>query len=119
MEAIDYLKAKTGDDNEALLLSCIADAEGDILTFITPDVIPDKLKPMVRKLALWYYNRNGIEGMASFSEAGTSQSMQALTENEIAILQNYREFSIGGYVDGAKKEPIKPIDESNFDDVED
>lgn len=117
MTTLDYLKAKTGDTNEALLQSCIEDAEGEVLSYITPDTIPDKVIPFVRKLALWYYNRQGIEGMTSYSEGGTSQAIQTLSPDEMAVLQRYRVFDIGGYPDTAKIDEMK--DMQNFDDLED
>lgn len=95
MTPLAYLKAKTDDDREAYLESCIVDAESDIKLYTGLEEVPKPLEPLVMKLALWHYRRDGIEGFDGYSQGGESISIHNLDENDLSVLQRYRVFTIG------------------------
>jgi len=100
METLAYLKTKTGETNEDVLNACIADSEDVVKSYCNITTIPPNLEVIVRKLSLRSYNQRGIEGTSSYSEGGVSVSLiTELTVEEKTLLNRYRIFKVGEYVE--------------------
>lgn len=94
MELIEYLKVMTKEQDENLLKAIIDDSKDFIKGYINSDEIPPKLDYLVKKISVINYNRLGIEGMKSYSEGGTSQSIDELNKQDLSVLASCRKFTL-------------------------
>lgn len=74
MSELEKLKLKIKDKSDEELQLLLEDSEQAILDYTNRDVITDKMLPLVRELALYYYNIENSEGESSRSEGGVSVS---------------------------------------------
>ena len=90
---VGYLKEQfkklTGETDEELVSSFLLKSQNTVLSKTNRSELIDDLNDYVLKLAIALYNRQGNEGLASYSEGGESESYQS--EDEILSgISNYR-----------------------------
>ena len=90
------MKTLTKESNESLLTQLIEDAADYVLGYTNRTWIPDGLLKPVGDLAIVAYNRLGIEGESSRSEAGESYSFDAAPAHIYTVLNKYRLARCGG-----------------------
>lgn len=78
LSQLEKLKLKLGDSsvNEGLLNLYLEDAKDEILTLTHLSEVPSKLLSTQVDLAIFYYNKQGIEGQTSHSEGGVSRTYE-------------------------------------------
>lgn len=89
LEIIKESVGVTDDLQDSLITSIVARMESIILIYINADVIPKQLNGVLIDSAIAKYNRNGDEGYASVSIAGTSYAYQSILEEYYPILDKY------------------------------
>jgi hypothetical protein len=82
MDMLDRLKARTGEEDESILMDCMESAKAAILTRRFPfGDWPDEMEPQYVDLqyrcALDLYNKLGAEGELSHAESGISRSYES------------------------------------------
>lgn len=78
MTALERLKVRLPDVQNAQLEALLEDAEGMILAYTGRSRLPRVLETAKVQLAAVLYNRAGMEGELSHSEGGVSRAMDAL-----------------------------------------
>lgn len=85
----EQLKKLTGETDEELVSSFLLKSQNTVLSKTNRSELIDDLNDYVLKLAITLYNRQGNEGLASYSEGGESENYQS--EDEILSgITNYR-----------------------------
>ena len=85
----EQLKKLTGETDEELVSSFLLKSQNTVLSKTNRSELIDDLNDYVLKLAITLYNRQGNEGLASYSEGGESENYQS--EDEILSgISNYR-----------------------------
>lgn len=85
----EQFKKLTGETDEELVSSFLLKSQNTVLSKTNRSELIDDLNDYVLKLAIALYNRQGNEGLASYSEGGESESYQS--EDEILSgISNYR-----------------------------
>lgn len=98
MTTLEYLKVKTGESDEQILGACILDAKDEVKSYINQQNIPKELEGLVRKLALFYFNRLGVEGSIAHNEGGIANTfITELSDSDRSRLNQHRIIDIGGY----------------------
>lgn len=96
MEQVRKLKERIpelsmDDSKDFMLIQLLEDAESSILDYTNRTTIIPEIKPIQRELALIYYNRIGLEGVASQSQGGISiQVSDGLPKEIKSRLNRYR-----------------------------
>ncbi len=96
MEQVRKLKERIpelsmDDSKDFMLIQLLEDAERSILDYTNRTTIIPEIKPIQRDLALIYYNRIGLEGIASQSQGGISiQVYDGLPKEIKSRLNRYR-----------------------------
>ena len=104
MEELEKLKLRLDIDlsdtsKDVLLNQVLVDAQAEILDYCNRDTLLEKLNPLVRELAIIYYNRMGSEGESSRSEGNISVSyVNDMPENIKARLKAYRSLKLARMV---------------------
>ena len=88
--AIERLRARLPEADDALLEMLLADAACAICAYTRRREVPQALTGAQVELATVYYNRLGIEGEISHSEGGVSRGMEALPEGIMAQIRPFR-----------------------------
>ena len=84
----EQFKKLTGETDEELVSSFLLKSQNTVLSKTNRSELIDDLNDYVLKLAIALYNRQGNEGLASYSEGGESDSYQS--EDEIlSVISNY------------------------------
>ena len=84
----EQFKKLTGETDEELVSSFLLKSQNTVLSKTNRSELIDDLNDVL-KLAIALYNRQGNEGLASYSEGGESESYQS--EDEILSgISNYR-----------------------------
>lgn len=79
------------DTQDAILEQLLEDAEGAILEYTNRKSMIPQLEPLQRELALIYYNKIGLEGIASQSQGGISvQVVDGIPKEIKSRLNRYR-----------------------------
>ena len=92
-DALDRLKRKiniTVNAQDLKLNDMLVDAEDAILAHTKRVTLPTVLDSFVERIALIWYNREGIEGETSHSEGGISRSIEALPSDILNTINEYR-----------------------------
>lgn len=97
MTNLDWLKKMTASEDEDLLLMLLEDSESEILTYTRRTSLVPGLETYVRQYALIKFNRRGMEGETSRSEAGISSSMEPIPTNIVEGIRNFRLARVNGY----------------------
>ena len=85
----EQFKKLTGETDEELVSSFLLKSQNTVLSKTNRSELIDDLNDYVLKLAITLYNRQGNEGLASYSEGGESENYQS--EYEILSgISNYR-----------------------------
>lgn len=85
----EQFKKLTGETDEELVSSFLLKSQNTVLSKTNRSELIDDLNDYVLKLAITLYNRQGNEGLASYSEGGESENYQS--EDEILSgISNYR-----------------------------
>ena len=77
----EQFKKLTGETDEELVSSFLLKSQNTVLSKTNRSELIDDLNDYVLKLAITLYNRQGNEGLASYSEGGESENYQS--EDEI------------------------------------
>ena len=84
-DLIREFKALTDETDEDKISSFIAGAERTVLIKTNRKTLINELEEAVLQLAVARYNKNGNEGLGSYSEGGINESY--LSEDDILIVQ--------------------------------
>ena len=103
MTDLEYVKAATGEADEALLNMLLEKAEGFILSYTGRTNMIQPLEYAKKELAVIYYNRMGTEGEKGRSEAGESRTFEEAPKSIYDILNRYRLAAVGGRTHEAPK----------------
>lgn len=96
MEQVRKLKERIpelsmDDSKDFMLIQLLEDAESSILDYTNRSDMLPAMEPLQRELALIYYNRIGLEGIASQSQGGISIQVADDIPKEIkSRLNRYR-----------------------------
>lgn len=71
----EQLKKLTGETDEELVSSFLLKSQNTVLSKTNRSELIDDLNDYVLKLAITLYNRQGNEGLASYSEGGESEKL--------------------------------------------
>jgi len=96
MTDLEILQTLTGESNGGLLTVLLQEAQERILSETRRTVMIDALRPAVRSWALTAYNRLGMEGEVSRSEAGITSSFAEIPKDIQDAIVNYRLARAGG-----------------------
>lgn len=82
MDALERLKLRTGELDEAVLMDCLESAKAAIMSRRFPyQEWPDEIEPqymdLLYRCALDLYNKSGAEGEVAHSENGVSRSYES------------------------------------------
>lgn len=82
MDALERLKLRTQEPDEAVLMDCLESAKSAIMTRRFPfQKWPDEIEPQYMdtwyKVALDLYNKSGAEGELAHSENGVSRTYES------------------------------------------
>lgn len=69
------------EENSDLLQSFLEDAESFILAYTGRDMMPQVLLGAQVRIAVMYYNAQGVEGQSSHNEGGMAVSFDAMPED--------------------------------------
>ncbi len=97
MGDIVWLKARTGESDERLLISLLEDARSFVLLETNRTYIPEKLVGLPRRIALIDYNRLGTEGEKGRTEGGESYTFDDLPESIQRQIRSARIARCGGH----------------------
>jgi hypothetical protein len=112
MTDLEILRTLTGEENEGLLTVLLQEAEERILTETRRTVMIQPLRSAVRSWAVIAYNRMGMEGEISRSEAGISSSFAEIPKDVQDAIMNYRLARAGGKAYEAEQEAETDEDET-------
>lgn len=112
MTDLTILQTLTGEENEGLLTVLLQEAQERILSETRRTAMIDALRPAVRSWALIAYNRMGMEGEVSRSEAGISSSFAEIPKDIQDAIINYRLARTGGKAHEAEQEAGPDEDET-------
>ena len=104
----EQFKKLTGETDEELVSSFLLKSQNTVLSKTNRSELIDDLNDYVLKLAMALYNRQGNEGLASYSEGGESESY--LTED--AILSGITNYRLSPYARRLQDEKKKSQDVS-------
>ena len=104
MTPVEKLKKLTGETDEGLLELLYDTATAEVLSLTNRTVLNDALTAAAEKWALIAWNRLGIEGESSRSEAGISSSFIEVPEPIRGIISLNRIARCGGHAHEAKSE---------------
>lgn len=96
MTPVDKLKKMTGETDEGLLQMLYENAEQEILALTNRTKLNTALKAAAEKWALIAWNRMGLEGESSRSEAGISSTFIEVPESLRGIITQNRIARCGG-----------------------
>ena len=96
MSDLEMVKALTGDADETLLTVLLQEAEERILSETRRSTMIPALRPAVRSWAITAYNRLGMEGETSRSEAGITSSFVEIPKDVLDAIVTYRLARVGG-----------------------
>ena len=96
MTDLEYLKTLTGESNDGLLTALLQEAQERILSETRRTAMIDQLRPAARSWALVAYNRLGMEGETSRSEAGITSAFAEIPKDILNAIINYRLARTGG-----------------------
>ena len=96
MTDLEILQTLTGESNTGLLTVLLQEAQERILSETRRTVMIDALRPAARSWALIAYNRLGMEGEVSRSEAGISSTFAEIPKDIQDAIVNYRLVRTGG-----------------------
>lgn len=96
MTDLEILVTLTGESNNGLLTALLQEAQERILSETRRTVMIDQLRPAVRSWALVAYNRLGMEGETSRSEAGITSAFAEIPKDIMNAIMNYRLARTGG-----------------------
>lgn len=107
MEANNLLEQRfqtlTGETDQKKVSSFLLGAEATILSRTNRRQMIDELSEAKLQLAVARYNKNGNEGLSSYSEAGESETY--LSEDDIlSVIVNYRLSALGRRIKNEKEE---------------
>ncbi len=102
----EQFKKLTGETDEELVSSFLLKSQNTVLSKTNRSELIDDLNDYVLKLAITLYNRQGNEGLASYSEGGESESY--LTED--VILSGITNYRLSPYARRLKDEKKKSQD---------
>ena len=96
---LDKLKRRLGleSDNskDHLLVDLIEDAELFVRNYTGRSEVPEALTGVVIDMAAGTYNLRGLEGSVSHSEGGVSDSIQLLSPQAAAQMNQWRRARVG------------------------
>lgn len=96
MTDLEIMQVLTGEQNDNLLTVLLQEAEERILSETRRTELIDALRPAVRSWAIIAYNRLGMEGETSRSEAGISSSFAEIPKDVQDAIVGYRLARAGG-----------------------
>ncbi len=96
MTPVEKLKKMTGETDEGLLQMLYENAEQEILALTNRTKLNTALKAAAEKWALIAWNRMGLEGESSRSEAGISSTFIEVPESLRGIITQNRIARCGG-----------------------
>lgn len=96
MTPVEKLKKMTGETDEGLLQMLYENAEQEILALTNRTKLNTVLKAAAEKWALIAWNRMGLEGESSRSEAGISSTFIEVPESLRGIITQNRIARCGG-----------------------
>ena len=96
MTDLEILQTLTGESNIGLLTVLLQEAQERILSETRRTAMIDALRPAARSWALTAYNRLGMEGEVSRSEAGISSTFAEIPKDIQDAIVNYRLARTGG-----------------------
>lgn len=97
MTDLEILEKVTGESDEELLSLLLQEAEERILSLTRRSKMIYPLKPSVRDWAIVAYNRLGMQGESSRSEAGISSSFVEIPKEIEAAINQYRIVRVNGH----------------------
>lgn len=95
---LDRLKRRlnlAATDKDALLNDLLEDARQFVLSYTGRQALPDALCGVVVEIAAGSYNLLGLEGVASHSEGGVSDTLDMLPPRLRAVLNSWRVAHVG------------------------
>ena len=98
MAQLDKLKRRlniTDTSKDPLLMDLIEDAALFVRNYTGRANVPDELGSVICEMAAGRYNLLGLEGSASHSEGGVSDSIQLLSTQSAAQLNRWRVAKVG------------------------
>ncbi len=114
MTDLEILKKITGESDEELLSLLLQMSEEKILVMTNRSKIIYPLKPAVREWVIIAYNRLGMEGESSRSEAGISSSFIEIPKDIDAAIKQYRIVRVNGHAyEKVTEESAQYEEESN------
>lgn len=112
MTDLEILQVMTGETNEGLLTALLQEAQEKILSETRRTIMIDALRPAARSWALVAYNRMGMEGEVSRSEAGISSSFAEIPKDIQNAITNYRLARAGGKAHEPEQEAVSDENET-------
>lgn len=100
MNDIEMLQTLTGEKDTGLLAILLVEAEERLLAATRRTDLISALKTAARSWALVAYNRLGMEGEVSRSEAGISSSFAEIPADIAETIRTYRLARTGGRAGG-------------------
>lgn len=113
MTDAEMLKKITGENDEDLLNTLLQMAEEKVLSLTNRTKMIYPLKPAVREWAVVAYNRLGMQGETSRSEAGISSSFAEIPKEIDDAIKRYRLGRVSGHAYEKKpNEELQPEEAS-------
>lgn len=114
MTDAEMLKKITGENDEDLLNTLLQMAEEKVLSLTNRTKMIYPLKPAVREWAVVAYNRLGMQGETSRSEAGISSSFAEIPKEIDDAIKRYRLGRVSGHAYEKKpNEELQPEEASD------
>ena len=101
---VKRIKLLTDEDNEALVVQLVNDAEEYVKSYTNRKHIPDALMRAIGDLAIVSLNRLGVEGEKQRSEAGETYSFESAPNYIFSVLDKFRLARCGGYAHEKKQD---------------
>jgi len=96
MTDIQILGRMTGETDMALLEALLQESEERLLALTGRTTLPAVMGPAKRSWAVVAYNRMGMEGETSRTEAGISSAFAEIPADISQTVQRYRLARVGG-----------------------
>ena len=113
MTEVEMLKKLTGESDEELLSLLLQVSEEKILSKTRRSVMITPLKPYVREWAIIAYNRLGMQGETSRSEAGISSAFAEIPKEITEGISEWRIARVGGHAhEKINDETVQPQTET-------
>jgi len=96
MTDIQILGRLTGETDVLLLEALLQESEARLLALTGRTTLPAVMAPAKRSWAVIAYNRLGMEGESSRSEAGISSAFIDIPADILSTIQRYRLARVGG-----------------------